>query len=371
MSGAGKAESRETGIVVGAQARHVVMGQPVAIRPARSWVPSRGGSAALSPVRTGHATSLGPVRLGVLDVGSNTVRLLVVDAHPGANPQPAASEGTPLRLASLLDGNGALTASGADQLVEVVADARRTAERLEVEEMMSFATSALRDATNGDEVIRRVREQTGVQLQVLPGEEEARLTFLAVRRWFGWSAGRLLALDVGGGSLEIACGEDEDPEVAESLPLGASRLTLDWLPNDPPKRNQLAALRKYVRAQLAGVVPHIYRMGEPHRVVATSKTFRSLARIAGVAPYNRGPYVRRVVSRAQLDGVASTVARLSVAERATLPGVSQGRAQQLAAGAVVAAAALDLFEIEEVEICPWALREGVILRHLDHLRSES
>src|SRR3712207_8544376 len=83
--------------------------------------------------------------------------------------------------------------------------------------------SAIREARNGMEVLDRVRRQTGVTLQVTSGEEEARLTFLAVRRWYGWSAGRLLVLDIGGGSLELASGTDEDPEVALSVPLGAGR----------------------------------------------------------------------------------------------------------------------------------------------------
>ena len=128
--------------------------------------------------------------------------------------------------------------------------ARRRSE-LGVEELLAFATSAVRDAGDSDAVLAEVRRRTGVELQVLSGVDEARLTFLAVRRWFGWSAGRLLALDIGGGSFEVAAGDDEDPDVAASLPLGASRLTRDWLRNDPPKRSEMAALRKYAKAQLA------------------------------------------------------------------------------------------------------------------------
>jgi exopolyphosphatase/guanosine-5'-triphosphate,3'-diphosphate pyrophosphatase len=213
-----------------------------------------------------------------------------------------------------------------------------------------------------------MRAATGVALSVLPGEDEARLTFLAVRRWFGWSAGRLLALDIGGGSLEIAAGMHEDPDVVASLPLGASRLTRDWLStNDPPKRSEISGLRRYIRAQIAPVVANLYPVGEPTRVVATSKTFRSLARIAGAAPSSRGPYVRRLLHRNTLDEVAAKVCRMPAAERVSLPGVSDARAPQLAAGAMVAVEVMDLLGIDEVEICPWALREGVILHRLDWL----
>ena len=177
------------------------------------------------------------MRLGVLDVGSNTVHLLVVDAHPGAAPTPAASVKTPLRLSQLLSDDGSLGPDGARKLQDTLNEARHEAEQLGCADLLAFATSAVRDATNAAEVLADVRHTTGVDLQVLPGEDEARLTFLAVRRWFGWSSGRLLALDIGGGSLEVACGQDEDPDVAASLPLGASRLTRDWLPGNPPKRS--------------------------------------------------------------------------------------------------------------------------------------
>lgn len=307
------------------------------------------------------------MRLGVLDVGSNTVHLLVVDAHRGGQPLPASSFKTPLRLVELLDDDGALSDEGVKALLEAISGARDHAEELGVEDLVAFATSALREAPNGEEVLAGLREDTGVDLTVLPGEEEARLTFLAVRRWFGWSAGRLLALDIGGGSLEVAAGPHEDPDVAASLPLGASRLTWDWLRSDPPKRSELAELRRYARAQLAPLVAELYVLGVPTRVVATSKTFRSLARVAGAAPYSRGPYVRRVLAFDQLEDVLGRISRLPAPQRAELPGVSAGRAPQLVAGAVVAREAMDLLGVEEVEICPWALREGVILRRLDLL----
>lgn len=307
------------------------------------------------------------MRLGVLDVGSNTVHLLVVDAHRGAAPVPAASEKVELHLAQLLAEDGRLTETGADRLVAAVRDAREAAERLKVADLVAFATSAMRDATNAASVLARVRVEAGLALEVLPGEDEARLTFLAVRRWFGWSSGRLLVLDIGGGSLEVASGVDEEPDIAASLALGASRLTREFLRHDPPRRQELVALKARVRAELARLAPQVVGVGDPDRAVATSKTFRSLARITGAAPYGRGPYVRRVLNHALLAGVLPGLLKSTAAERAGLPGVSPGRASQLLAGALVADAAMDAFGIEELQVCPWALREGVILRRLDYL----
>jgi len=306
------------------------------------------------------------MRLGVLDVGSNTVHFLVVDAHQGGRPLPVFSHKAELQLGNSLE-DGKLSRSCGLRLRGFVAEALQIAEDKGVEELLAFATSAVRDASNGDAVLASVRSATGVDIAVLPGPEEARLTFLAVRRWFGWSSGKVLMIDIGGGSLEIAVGIDEVPDVTISLPLGAGRLTRDWLIGDPPSADETRQLRRHVRAEIARRAGEVTRLGPADRAVATSKTFRQLARIAGAAPSGEGPYVRRVVSHADIAEQAKRLSAMSLAERADLPGVSRTRAPQLAAGALVADAAMDLFGLNELEICPWALREGVILRRIDAL----
>jgi len=307
------------------------------------------------------------MRLGVLDVGSNTVHFLVVDAHQGGRPLPVFSHKAEFHLGDHLEAGNRLSASVTRQLRAFVDGALQIAEDKGVEELLAFATSAVRDAANGDEVLGKVKDATGMAIRVLPGEEEARLTFLAARRWFGWSSGRLLMLDIGGGSLEIAAGIDEEPDVAISLPLGAARLTRDWLSADPPAPEQARQLRKHVRAEIARWAADVARPGPPDRAVATSKTFRQLARISGAAPSAVGPYVRRSVTHEDVTDLAKRLAVMPSDQRASLPGVSLVRAPQLAAGALVADAAMDLLGITELEVCPWALREGVLLRRIDTL----
>ncbi|PWU43997.1 hypothetical protein DLJ46_28345 [Micromonospora globispora] len=311
------------------------------------------------------------MRLGVLDVGSNTVHLLVVDAHHGAHPWPAHSEKVVLRLAEQIAPDGALTEAGADGLVKAVGMARAAAAGLAADDLLAFATSAVRDATNAGEVLARVRDETDVRLEVLSGADEARMTFLAVRRWFGWSAGRLLVLDIGGGSLELAAGIDEDPNIAVSLPLGAGRLSRERLRVDPsgavpPSAEVVEELREYVDGLLDPVVAKLTEVGW-ERPVATSKTFRMLARLAGAAPSGAGLWARRSLTRTGLRQVLGFIRHIPPGQLQELEGVSAGRAHQLLAGAVVAEAVMRRLDVDTLDICPWALREGVILRRLDQL----
>ncbi|MGJ9413303.1 Ppx/GppA phosphatase family protein [Aeromicrobium sp. CF4.19] len=306
------------------------------------------------------------MRMGVLDIGSNTGHLLIVDAYRGGPPMPAASFKEPLRLAEHLDADQRVTDDGIARLVKYVVQAKEEAEERGCSRVVAFATSAVRDAVNADAVLRAVREASDVDVQVLPGEDEARLTFLAVRRWFGWSSGRLGVLDIGGGSLELAVGPDEHPEVARSVPLGAGRLTREWLDAGRPHDE----LRKHVRTVLAEDAGAVLRGGAFDHAVATSKTFRSLARMGGAAPSNEGRFVKRVLRRKDLVPLIAELRHLDLDDIARLPGVSADRAHQMVAGAIVAEAAMDLFDLSELEICPWALREGVLLQQLDALPTD-
>ncbi|BBZ10672.1 Ppx/GppA phosphatase family protein [Mycobacterium branderi] len=305
------------------------------------------------------------MRLGVLDVGSNTVNLLVVDAHRGGHPTPMSSTKATLRLAETIDSSGKISRRWVDKLISTIDEFAKIADSSGCAELMAFATSAVRDAKNSEDVLARVKAETGVELRVLRGVDESRLTFLAVRRWYGWSAGRIINLDIGGGSLELSNGVDEEPEVALSLPLGAGRLTREWLQDDPPGRRRVGMLRDWLDSELAEPSATLLEPGTPDLAVATSKTFRSLARLTGAAPSAAGPRVKRTLTASGLRQLISFISRMTTADRAELEGVSAERAPQIVAGALVAEATMRALSIETVDICPWALREGLILRKLD------
>lgn len=271
-----------------------------------------------------------------------------------------------LRLAEAIDEYGKLTRKGADSLVHTIGEFSKIARSSGCTEIMAFATSAVRDATNSDEVLSRVKKETGVDLAVLSGVNESRLTFLAVRRWYGWSAGRIINLDIGGGSLEMSCGVDEEPDIALSLPLGAGRLTREWLAEDPPGRRRVAMLRDWLESELVDAAKQVAAAGVPDLAVASSKTFRSpLARLTGAAPSGAGPRVKRTLTASGLRQLIAFISRMTTADRAELEGVSVDRAPQIVAGALVAEASMRALSLEAVDICPWALREGLILRKLD------
>lgn len=272
---------------------------------------------------------------------------------------------TPLRLVEQLDKDGNIHEKGLKKLISAVGEANELGRKLGCDEFMAFATSAVRSAPNSEHVLDAVEKETGVRLEILSGEEEARLTFLAVRRWYGWSAGRITNLDIGGGSLELSTGADEHPDLAFSLDLGAGRLTHNWFDTDPPEKAKVNMLRDYIDAELVSATSQMRAMGEAGLAVGTSKTFRTLARLTGAAPSSAGPYVKRTLTAPGLRQLISFISRMTAADRADLEGVSSNRSHQIVAGALVAEASMRALGIEKLEICPWALCEGVILRRTD------
>lgn len=301
------------------------------------------------------------MRLGVLDVGSNTVHLQVFDAHPGARPSPTTSYKVELRLTDYLDQDNNISLEGITALRESISGAISKAQGVNTEELLPFATSALREARNGGKIINEINKDFEIDLQVLSGEDEARLTFLAARRWFGWSSGRLIVIDIGGGSLEIASGIDEAPEAATSLPLGAARLTKAFLQGDPFSEKSVMKLRTYIESQLESVLQAKVHHESRDRAIATSKTLRTLARLCGDWFDSDG----RTIELDAIRKITPKLAEMTTDQRAKLPGVSPNRAKQIVAGAFVTESVMRNLDIDTLEICPWALREGLILKFLD------
>jgi exopolyphosphatase/guanosine-5'-triphosphate,3'-diphosphate pyrophosphatase len=308
--------------------------------------------------------------LGVLDIGSTTAQLQVFEVRPGAPPLSACTVKKPTLLGEAFDADGAIDGAGIDRVAVAVRRTMEAARKLGVHQLCVLTTSAVRDAANRDAVLDRLEAEAGVRPQFISGADEGRLTYLAVRHWYGWPADRQLVLDIGGGSMEIVSGRDTEPELSLSLPLGAGRLTRAFLPDDPPTQEQLAALRRHVQATLREAAGGLPWQGVPERVVGTSKTFKQLARLCSSPAQREGVPVRRYVTAAGLEALIPKLARLRAQKRAELEGVSRPRSRQILAGAVVARAAMTALGVDSAEVCPWALREGIVLHYLQPANDE-
>ncbi|WP_406451137.1 hypothetical protein OH768_07035 [Streptomyces sp. NBC_01622] len=299
---------------------------------------------------------------GVLDVGCHSALLTVVRRRPGAVLEPVFSRKVRLRLHETLDHKGRLDQAGVHSVERAVAEAVAANPRQRGPEVFAFATSVIRDAPNRDAIIARVALTTGTRLRVLTGEEEARLAYVAARQWAAPTAAPLLVLDIGGGTLEIASGTGDQPDAVYSLPLGARRITRDWLPgNTTPSPRRLAEIRKYLQRSLEAV-PDLPRADPGVRVLACSKTFEQLARLA--AARGRTPRAGRQLALPQLRASATLLAGATPSRRGKLPGISRHRAEQSLAGALIAQTLMEACGAKRVEICPWSTREGLLLERL-------
>jgi exopolyphosphatase / guanosine-5'-triphosphate,3'-diphosphate pyrophosphatase len=324
---------------------------------------------ALRPAAGDHQLARWPpvgsgMRLAVLDVGSNTVNMLITEADAGV-PLPVRKLKYRSRLAELLEPDETIGPRARRRLVALVARAADQAHAARADAVFAYATAVVRDAPNREQALDEMASATGVRLGLLSGVEEAQLTFLAARRWLGWRAGPMLLVDIGGGTVEVAFGRDRLPDSALSLPVGAGRLTREFLrDSDPPPPRAVRALRRHVREQLGQLATRT-SWQSPHTAVATSKTFQQLARLTGAPPLRLGPFVTRRLQRRKLRPWIDRLATMPNRRRAQLPGVSAHRARQILAGSIVAYEVMRQLDVESLRICPWALREGILLRQLE------
>ncbi|GAA1944074.1 exopolyphosphatase [Amycolatopsis minnesotensis] len=296
--------------------------------------------------------------VGVLDVGSFSAHLVVLE-RGGTPLEPSLEHKTRLRLDRELDEDGRLSGRGVQAVAAAVADAAAVARAHGVGGVFPLATSSIRDAANSAEIVAEVARASGVRLRFLPGEREAELAYAAARRWYGAAAGPLLAMDIGGGTLEIAAGTGQEAEFARSLRLGARELTRGWLSQGAGDAKRVEALRAYALKRVRKTLSAAPELEHAH-VAGCSKVFQQLARLTGARPQREGPYVERELRLDQLRDWIPRLAVLPPSRRAKLPGISRCRAGQALAGAVVAEALLTVTG-GSVSICPWSTRDGLLI----------
>lgn len=297
----------------------------------------------------------GSDRVAALDVGCFSAHLLVAAPDRASGLRSLVSHKVRLRLDRSTDDAGRIDKTGINGISDAVAELQERLRGVTLATFLPFATSSVRDATNADQVITTVAERTGMQLTVLSGIREARLSYLAARHWLGRTQKALSVLDVGGGTVELAVGSEPRPEFAFSLPLGARTLSRAGLNSTAG----LAEMRAELLDQLMADLPRaaLTELGS-RPAVGCSKMFNQLAVLAA------GGGRPRQLRLTDLESWIPRLAAMTPRERAALPGISRHRARQSLAGAVIAEALMKATGHETVNICPWSTTEGVLINLL-------
>ncbi len=303
-----------------------------------------------------------PGRVAAVDQGTNSIRLLVAEPNGEGGFDELARDMVITRLGQGVDETGMLSPDAVERTLEVLARYARRARALHAERIRVAATAALRDAANAAEFERGVRELAGSELEVVSGEKEAQLSFLGATRGLDAPA-PFLVLDIGGGSTEFVLGADR-PSVAISMQMGSVRLTERFIRSDPPTTGELDATRGAVNAIL-DEVEHAVPVAEARTLVAVAGTATTVQAIAlGLGFYDPERIHRTRLSRADAEGVASRLARMTTPKRAALPVMAPGRADVIVAGAVILVEVMDRFGFDEAIVSETDILDGLVLEML-------
>ena len=301
-------------------------------------------------------------RIAVLDLGSTSFHMLVAESTPDGGIRRITRERAMLRMgAELARSGGKLSKSAIANSIDTVRDLCSHAEVHKAEELIAVATAALRDAANGSRVISKLEDAIGGPIRVLTGLEEARIIFEAIRARIDLHGQPHVGLDLGGGSLELVVGNDEQILFEATLPLGVARMHGEIDPSDPHGEDDHRQLHHRLRERLGPIVEEV-RSHQPVGCIAVGGTARALARLILRGSGRDRSEIRGLrVERRTLAALGRELAALSHEERLERPGVSSRRADLLPFGADILTGALSLLGMEELTVCDWGLREGVIL----------
>jgi exopolyphosphatase/guanosine-5'-triphosphate,3'-diphosphate pyrophosphatase len=306
------------------------------------------------------------MRIGALDLGSNSFHLLVVEAHPDGRFETLVQDKEMLRLGDVVSREGRIPDMVAEQLVASVRRLRSLADAAGAEEFVACATSAMREAENSSAIVDRIEASTGVRVEVISGQEEARLIFAAVRSSVLLEPGPALCLDLGGGSLEIMVGDQNELLWSTSVKLGVARLSTELVRHDPLEQEDVRRLRRRVTQVLAPLAAEVAEL-HPKMMIGTSGTFCDLARMAAARTGSVPESINQLtVRRKELAVVHDRLLALPAAARTRLPGLEAKRADIVPAGSVVLMTAMELFGFDRFTVGEWALREGIVLDAIGH-----
>ena len=310
------------------------------------------------------------MRIAAIDVGSNSVHMIVCAIRPDLSFEVVDREKDMIRLGAGVLGKGRLPEANIAAALESLAKFKRLAESNGVDEIVVAATSAVREAENGADLITQARRQLQLRVRVISGAEEARLIHLAAAYAIGIGSDRAVTIDVGGGSTEITLGTAARMETGRSFKLGAIRLAERYADHDPLSRNDESRLVRFIIRETAGFLAQLRRRGF-RRVIGTSGTIQALGALA-IGDSAAGS--RRVVVPAeQIGRLRRRLVGLSLDQRLQLAGLDPRRADLAPVGAILLDTLLERLGGGDLTLCDFALREGLVLdyikRNSGHIRT--
>jgi exopolyphosphatase/guanosine-5'-triphosphate,3'-diphosphate pyrophosphatase len=305
------------------------------------------------------------MKIAAIDLGSNSIHLVIVDVRPSGGFHVVASEKEMVRLGATTLVRGHLSVAAMVRGLEVLRKYKRLCQSHRVDKILAIATSAIREARNGEEYLMRIGQKTGIWPRVASGEGEARLIYLAALHSIHLEGRRVLVVDVGGGSVELALGTGTKPDWVASEKLGVLRMAERFSRSDPLAGKDEERLESFVEAAMA---PHedAIKAARPFCAIGTSGTILALGRLAHQRETGEDPESLNqiTVKAATVAELRESLTRQSLRERLRVPGMDEPRADILPVGAVIVDTILRRLGIEELVLCEWALREGILLDYI-------
>ncbi|WP_309731987.1 Ppx/GppA phosphatase family protein [Chamaesiphon sp. OTE_75_metabat_556] len=305
--------------------------------------------------------------IAAIDIGTNSVHMVVVRIVASL---PAfsiiAREKETVRLGDRDPLTGNLTPAAIDRAKGALKRCQEVAKSLNVSQILAVATSAVREAPNGHEFVREIETELGLAVNIISGQEEARRIYLGVLSGVEFNNTPHLMIDIGGGSTELILGDSHEPRTLSSTKIGAVRLTAEFIPTNPINDRSLSYLQAFVRGQLERPIDEIkanLRLGETPKMVGTAGTIETIAAVLNLDKNGHVP--DRIhgfkIQIAELRNLINRLRRMTVAERISIEGISDRRAEIIVAGAVVLQEAMTMLGMQSLSVCERSLREGVIV----------
>lgn len=320
-------------------------------------------SSSLSPARKAAQIDAPSLRLAAIDIGSNSVHMIVAQADADGAVTTLWRMKEPVGLGRISFPSKNLSAEAIDRAVSVLSRFKQAAQQRQCEKIIAVATSAVREAHNGGDLIERIRRELALHVRVVSARDEARLIYLAVRHAMPLKKRPHLIVDIGGGSVEFIVGDEERAAMLESRKLGAARMTAQFVKSDPLSKDDRKALQKHYDNELSPLFEKI-REHKPAGVIGTSGTLENIAEMCGGREARDSEGIIGKIERDKFNKLLEKILASDTKERGKMRGLDDQRKEQITAGAMLVDEIFKRMRVETIQIGASALREGILLDYL-------